>query len=283
MSYIGQAAASGQILFSSNDINLHGFGTLEGDVINTLKRTIVSGIGGYPIETNGPQNGDSLVFQTNQWTLSAPTASPHNLLSSTHADTEANAAIRGDIIFASGATPVWTRIARGAPGYVLRSNGTEVEYTQLGQNTPHESGTSAAPGVTFRDDLNTGWYTSEADKMSATAGGTRLMTFNGASGSISLEAGRVVKVRDSVNATVTSADYIIAVINAPATITLPAPAAVPSGMEVIVKDKNGLVTGSNRITIDGNGYNIDGNATITISQKYGAFTLVNTGAAWNIM
>jgi hypothetical protein len=58
----------------------------------------------------------------------APSGGPggsHNFLSSTHSDTTAAGATRGDLIAAQGASPLWTRLAVGTANQVLVSNGTE--------------------------------------------------------------------------------------------------------------------------------------------------------------
>lgn len=52
---------------------------------------------------------------------------PHNLLSTTHPDTLAAAVVRGDVIIGN-ATPAWSRLAVGASGTFLRSNGTDVSW-----------------------------------------------------------------------------------------------------------------------------------------------------------
>lgn len=71
-------------------------------------------------------NGTSLV-----WSTPAAGAGPHNLLSSVHPDTTAASAVRGDLVTAQGASPTWSRLAVGASGRVLRSNGTDPAWAQL--------------------------------------------------------------------------------------------------------------------------------------------------------
>lgn len=54
-------------------------------------------------------------------------ATAHNLLSATHGDTTAAAAVRGDGIFAIGATPTWQRLAHStATGGYFKWNGTDI-------------------------------------------------------------------------------------------------------------------------------------------------------------
>lgn len=52
---------------------------------------------------------------------------PHNLLSTTHADTVAGAPVRGGLIIANS-TPAWAQVALGANHTVLVSNGTDAAW-----------------------------------------------------------------------------------------------------------------------------------------------------------
>lgn len=54
----------------------------------------------------------------------------HNLLSSRHGDTTAASVVRGDLITGQGATPKFARLAIGASGRVLKSNGTDIAWGQ---------------------------------------------------------------------------------------------------------------------------------------------------------
>lgn len=61
--------------------------------------------------------------------LTAVTA--HNVLSATHGDTLTASVVRGDVIIGNS-TPKWSRLAIGANGTVLSSNGTDVVWTAAG-------------------------------------------------------------------------------------------------------------------------------------------------------
>lgn len=64
----------------------------------------------------------------------------HNVLSATHSDASAAAVVRGDII--TGQTgPVWAKLALGASGTVLRSDGTDLAYVDPASYLP------VAPGA----------------------------------------------------------------------------------------------------------------------------------------
>jgi hypothetical protein len=73
---------------------------------------------------------------TTGWTVYAGGGggSAHNVLSATHTDTLANAAVRGAIITGQTATPRWGRLSLGASGTFLRSDGTDLLYSTDGSS-----------------------------------------------------------------------------------------------------------------------------------------------------
>jgi len=75
-------------------------------------------------------NGSSWVQCGMGATETASTSSNHNLLSATHPDTAAASPIRGDIITAQGASPVWSRLAKGTANYVLKMGADEPAWAQ---------------------------------------------------------------------------------------------------------------------------------------------------------
>lgn len=77
-------------------------------------------------------------------------------------------------------------------------------------------------------------------------------------------------VNTAVNRAVVTNDYIIIATVAPLTITLPA--APVNGRKLIIIS-NGVATGGNPITINGNGKNINAAATSSITTAYGTTTL----------
>ena len=60
--------------------------------------------------------------------------SNHNLLSTSHTDTSADTPLRGALITGQGGTPTWSRLAIGASGSYLTSNGVDINWatTSLG-------------------------------------------------------------------------------------------------------------------------------------------------------
>ena len=56
----------------------------------------------------------------------------HNVLSATHGDTTADNVVRGDVIIGSGATPKWTRLAKGNAGEVLTMGANEPAWAAPG-------------------------------------------------------------------------------------------------------------------------------------------------------
>lgn len=63
----------------------------------------------------------------------------HHILSASHGDSTAASVVRGDIIIGSGATPKWTRFAKGAAGTILNMGADEPQWstqaTLLGSGT----------------------------------------------------------------------------------------------------------------------------------------------------
>jgi hypothetical protein len=64
------------------------------------------------------------------WSATAPAAS-HDLLSTPHSDTTPGVVLRGDLIAGQGATAKWSRLALGTNGQLLRSNGTDILWSDL--------------------------------------------------------------------------------------------------------------------------------------------------------
>jgi hypothetical protein len=84
----------------------------------------------------------------------APTA--HNLLSASHGDTTAAAAVRGDGIFAIGVTPTWQRLAHSAAtGGYFKWNGTDIVASTgaaSGTGTPTACTNQFVTGLTLNAD-----------------------------------------------------------------------------------------------------------------------------------
>lgn len=57
-----------------------------------------------------------------------PAGSAHNLLSATHSDTTAHTVVRGDIIAGVGSSTKWEAVALGTRTYMLRSDGTDIQW-----------------------------------------------------------------------------------------------------------------------------------------------------------
>lgn len=72
-------------------------------------------------------------------------------------------------------------------------------------------------------------------------------------------------------------DFLIGCSASNITITLPA--APVSSRLLVVKDESGTATAT-PITLNGNGKNINGNATLSLDQNYASFNLYYNGTAW---
>ncbi|MFA5379480.1 MAG: LamG-like jellyroll fold domain-containing protein [Dehalococcoidia bacterium] len=87
------------------------------------------------VDATSPSDNDILRYDTagGVWQHEAlPAAANHDLLSATHGDTTAAAVVRGDIIIGSGATPKWTRLAKGTANQVLTMGADEPAWAAAG-------------------------------------------------------------------------------------------------------------------------------------------------------
>lgn len=88
------------------------------------------------LPTAGTRNTGSLIYDTttstvkfsdgSSWANVAGAAANHAILSSSHSDATAGTCTRGDIITGQGATPTWTRLAKG----------TQYTFLTMGANEP---------------------------------------------------------------------------------------------------------------------------------------------------
>lgn len=66
-----------------------------------------------------------------------PAAGAHAILSATHSDSTSASVVRGDLITGQGATPTWTRLAIGASGKYLKSDGTDASWADPPAGSNH--------------------------------------------------------------------------------------------------------------------------------------------------
>jgi trimeric autotransporter adhesin len=283
MSWVG-VNGSGSFLYTSNDNELVNYGELAGDVTGGIFGTFVAGIAGYALPTGAPTNGQIIKFNGTEWTYT-PDASgagltPHALLGPDHSDTATASPVRGSLIVGNAA-PEWDALALGTAEFVLYSDGTDALYTRLGQNTPFENGTALLPAVTFTGDTTTGAFLNASGVLGLSAAGDELITLDGTSTQVTIDAGQVVQTRAGGTTTLTDADYVYMVTAGSTTVTLPA--SPTEGQQFVIKDRDGNASGGSPITIAGNGNDIDGNASIVLKRRYGSFTLVYSDTEWNII
>jgi hypothetical protein len=283
MSWVG-ISDSGNFLYTSNDNELVNYGALAGDVSGGIFETLVTGLNGIPLPTGAPTTGQIIKYDGAEWAY-APDASgtgltPHALLGPDHNDTATASPVRGSLIVGN-TTPEWDALVLGTAEFVLYSDGLDAVYTRLGQNTPFEDGTALLPSVTFTGDTTTGAFLNASGVLGLTAAGDELITLDGTTTQVTIDAGQVVRTRAGGATTLTSADFMYLVTAGSVTVTLPTTPV--EGQEYVIKDRDGSATGSTPITIDGNGNNIDGNSEIVLKRKYGSFTLVYSGTEWNII
>lgn len=116
--------------------------------------------GAHTVATTAPLGGGGSVALGGTLTLTCTTCltavTAHNLLSATHGDTTAAAAVRGDGIFAVGASPTWQRLAHPATsGGYFKWNGTDIVASSLaasGTGSPTSCTNQAVTAFTLSGD-----------------------------------------------------------------------------------------------------------------------------------
>jgi hypothetical protein len=267
MSWVG-TSASGEFLYTSDDNELVNYGALAGDVSGGIFETLVTGLNGIALPTGLPTTGQIIKYDGATWTY-APDASgtgltPHALLGPDHNDTATASPVRGSLIVGNSG-PVWDALALGTAEFVLYSDGTDALYTRLGQNTPFEDGTALLPSVTFTGDTTTGAFLNASGVLGLTAAADELITLDGTTTQVTIDAGQVIKTRAGGATTLTNADYMYLVTAGSVTVTLPA--SPVEGQEHVIKDRDGSASGAAPITIAGNGNNVDGNSSIILKRN----------------
>lgn len=91
-------------------------------------------------------NGTDLFWNGSALSGGGSVTTPHNLLSVTHPDTAANAVLRGAILIGNS-TPAWSRLAVGASGAMLRSDGTDVAWSLDGTGLTSLNASSLSTGT----------------------------------------------------------------------------------------------------------------------------------------
>lgn len=86
----------------------------------------------------------------------------------------------------------------------------------------------------------------------------------------------------TANYTVTASDHVIIVGTLSGSITITLPASPTAGDTYIVKDQLGSAA-ANNIIVSGNGNNIDGAASYTISTNYGSATVIFANGSWSLV
>jgi hypothetical protein len=101
------------------------------------------------------------------------------------------------------------------------------------------------------------------------------------SGILNINKRRVAGVSSNISIDTSVGDYYyIGTLTGNITITLPA--SPSAGEQYIIKDSSGYLN-TYSATIDGNGNNIDGQATQTMNIQYMAITLIYNGTSWDIV
>ncbi len=98
----------------------------QGDISGVIDNIIVIGLQGRPISNGVPVFGNVLAWDGINWSPSAVSGVagtgvvPHNLLSSTHVDTNTSDPFAGDLIVGSGGSASWVKLPVGSLNQSLR-------------------------------------------------------------------------------------------------------------------------------------------------------------------
>lgn len=131
---------------------------LSGDVTGANTSATVEALQGVPVAAPTVDD-DGRVPQYSSTTNSItwePPLKAHNLLSVTHTDTTPDTAVRGDLVAAQGSPAKFARLALGASGTVLRSNGTDVAWSTDAHNLLSARHGDTTAGTVARGDLIAG-------------------------------------------------------------------------------------------------------------------------------
>lgn len=101
---------------------------------NCARGDLIIGSGTTPKWTRLPKG--TLAYVLTMGANEPAWATPaHAVLSATHNDSTAAAVVRGDLIIGSGATPKWTRLAKGTAAYVLTMGADEPAWAAIPAQT----------------------------------------------------------------------------------------------------------------------------------------------------
>ncbi len=179
--------------FKSDTIDTHTGGLAVYDVNATTYRDFLVWTNAnapavvMSIPTTGTLSIDASTLTLNgSAVLTSVTA--HDILSATHGDTTAASVVRGDLVTGQGATPKWTRLAKGAANQVLAMDGTATDVlwvtpaaggvTSIATTSPISGGTITGTG-TISLLVNTNFNWTAGQTITAPAGSTALTLAGG--------------------------------------------------------------------------------------------------------
>jgi hypothetical protein len=207
-----------------------------------------------------------------EWVEIGAAAAAHSILSATHGDSVAAAAVLGDLIYANS-TPAWQRLAGSivASKRWLRQTGNGAISAAPAWDQPASADLSDSSNVPLKNGANV--FTGSNTFGTIVLGGelylgsaTGAATISSASSPYTVPAGvSIVYVNTSTGAV---------------TVKMPTPVVLYRSIWVVDVTGNAA---ANNITLDGNGANINTVATIVLNTGFVARLITATGTNYNIL
>lgn len=281
-------AASGYAgLTGSTKLNLAHMQEVIG-VTDLTTYASTSGTGSVALLTTitAPALNDILSWNGSNWVNSAAaTAASHELLSATHTDSLAASVVRGDIIVGNS-TPKWSRLAVGAAGRHLRSDGTDVSWGMVNLATDvtdvlatTQGGTGSATVSGARTNLGLG----TADNVTHAS-----LTLTGALsvGTTTTLTGAVTDGVTSINSNTTldaTHNYVRCTGTTNFTVTLPDANGISGRRYTIFKAEEAAANSTHTITIVGTGGDtINGQSSYLLTSQYSQVTVRSNNTTWDV-
>lgn len=125
--YAARTLTAGPGIGVTNGTGVSGNPTVSLDITSLAEDTLPDSVADFVVTYDASASAYKKVLLQNVAGASASS----NLLSGLHIDTTPASVVRGDLITGQGASPKWTRLALGAAGRYVRSDGTDAAWSEI--------------------------------------------------------------------------------------------------------------------------------------------------------